>query len=76
MCIIEWSSYRVVQLYKRSTARRQPFTDAFSLSINALANEIKEANRGIPVNDDNICLLLYAGDIVLLAEKIMRRNMC
>mgnify|MGYP003686683855 CR=1 FL=1 len=33
-----------------------------------LANEIKETNRGIPVNDDNICLLLYAVDIVLLAE--------
>ena len=40
----------------------------FSIFINDLANEIKEANRGIPVNDDNICLLLYADDIVLLEE--------
>ena len=40
----------------------------FSIFINDLANEIKEANRGIPVKDDNICLLLYADDIVLLEE--------
>ena len=38
----------------------------FSIFINDLANEIKEANRGISVNNDNIFLLLYADDIMLL----------
>ena len=40
----------------------------FSIFLHDLANEINEANRGIPVRDDNNCLLLYADDIVLLVE--------
>ena len=41
-----------------------------SIFINDLANEIKKANRGIPVNVDNICSLLYADDIELLVENV------
>ena len=40
----------------------------FSLYINDLAFEIKNANLGIHLNDLTVGILLYADDIVLLAE--------
>lgn len=40
----------------------------FSIYVNDLALELKNMNLGIQVGDDNICILLYADDIVILAE--------
>lgn len=40
----------------------------FALYINDLAQEIKRANFGIPIDDINLSILLYADDIVLMAE--------
>jgi hypothetical protein len=40
----------------------------FSLFVNGLAREIKERGKGVPVGDRRLKLLLYADDIVLLAE--------
>ena len=37
-------------------------------TINDLAETLKRLNIGITVNGKNICVLLYADDIVLLAE--------
>ena len=39
----------------------------FSLYLNELAIEIKELNAGIYVNSQNVGILLYADDIVLVA---------
>ena len=38
----------------------------FNLYINALALYLKSYHRGIKCNDDNICIFMYAVDIVLL----------
>ena len=35
--------------------------------LDDLASEIKNLNTGVPVNDDNISILLYADDIALLS---------
>ena len=40
----------------------------FDLYINDLAEELKEANIGIALDSDLICILLYADDIILLVE--------
>ena len=40
----------------------------FDLFINDLALKIKSYNIGVPVNNETVSILLYADDIVLLAE--------
>ncbi|CAG2248147.1 unnamed protein product [Mytilus edulis] len=40
----------------------------FNIFINNLVNEVKSLNVGIPIEEEKICILLYADDIVLLAE--------
>jgi hypothetical protein len=41
----------------------------FNIYINDLALLLKNSNKGIPINEDNVAiLLLYADDIVLIAE--------
>ena len=40
----------------------------FSLFINGLAREIKEKGKGVDVGGRRVRLLMYADDIVLLAE--------
>ena len=40
----------------------------FNLFINDLAIYIKSLDLGVEIDEEKICLLLYADDIVLLAE--------
>jgi len=40
----------------------------FSFFINGLAREIKEKTQGVRFGDTQVCLLMYADDVVLLAE--------
>ncbi len=40
----------------------------FSLYINDLAKALKELNMGLSYGNENLCILLYADDIVILAE--------
>ena len=40
----------------------------FSIYVNDLANDIKNLNCGIDIDAINISILLYADDIVLIAE--------
>lgn len=40
----------------------------FALYINELAQEIKQVNLGVPIEDMNLSILLYADDIILIAE--------
>ena len=40
----------------------------FSFFINGLAKEIKRKTKGVPIGENRVRLLLYADDIVLLAE--------
>lgn len=40
----------------------------FSAYVNDMALELKDMNLGIQIGDDNICILLYADDIVILSE--------
>jgi hypothetical protein len=40
----------------------------FNLFINDLVSAIKENTSGIPVADENICVLMYADDLVMLAR--------
>ncbi len=40
----------------------------FTLYINDLAQEIKQVNLGVRIEDMNLSILLYADDIVLIAE--------
>ena len=40
----------------------------FSLFLNDLAIEIKKLNLGIPIDNRNVSILLYADDLVLLAQ--------
>ena len=40
----------------------------FSIYINDLAQELKDARLGIPVDDIIIGILMYADDIVLLSN--------
>ncbi len=43
-------------------------TTLFALYINDLANDIKSLNKGVKIKDVNLSILLYADDIVLIAE--------
>ena len=40
----------------------------FNLFINDLAVFLKSLDLGVKIADENVCLMLYADDIVLLAE--------
>jgi len=40
----------------------------FSIHINDLATELKLLDVGVPIDDEKLCILLYADDIVLLSE--------
>ena len=40
----------------------------FSIYINDLAVTLKELNLGIDINGKKLCILLYADDLVLIAE--------
>ena len=40
----------------------------FNLFINDLATMLKSLGMGVPIGDDRLCTLLYADDIVILAE--------
>ncbi len=40
----------------------------FNLYLNDLIQEVKDLNLGVDVNDENVSILCYADDIVLLAE--------
>ena len=40
----------------------------FNLFINDLVTQIKESCSGIPIGGENVCVLLYADDLVLLAR--------
>ncbi len=40
----------------------------FNLYINDLAKDLKELNMGLPYGNETLCILLYADDIVILAE--------
>ncbi len=40
----------------------------FAIYINDLAKERKQLNIGIPFDNDKICILFYADDIVILTE--------
>ncbi len=39
-----------------------------ALYVNDLAQEIKQASLGVSIDDVNLSILLYADDIVLIAE--------
>jgi len=45
-----------------------PVLFLFSFFINGLAREIKEKTQGVCVGDIQVKLLMYADDIVLMAE--------
>ena len=40
----------------------------FSLNIKDLVNELNSLNLGVPIDDENVCPLLYADDIVLFSD--------
>ena len=40
----------------------------FNLYINDLVSEIKESSTGVLIGDENICMLIYGDDLVLLAQ--------
>ena len=40
----------------------------FNLFVNDLAVYLKSLNVGVDIDDEKICILLYADDIVLLAD--------
>ncbi len=40
----------------------------FSLYVNDMASELKNMNLGVPIDDENVCIFLYADDIVILAK--------
>ena len=40
----------------------------FNIFINDLALKIKACGKGVKIDDDTVCILLYADDIVLLAD--------
>ena len=40
----------------------------FSLYVNDLVNELNSLNLGVPIDDENICALLYADDIVIFSD--------
>ena len=40
----------------------------FSLYINELINELNSLNLGVPIDEENICVLLYAEDIVIFSD--------
>ena len=40
----------------------------FNLYINDMAVQIKNKCKGVPVGNDNVCILMYADDVALMAE--------
>ena len=40
----------------------------FNMSIDDLVGKIKATGKGIQIDDDLLCILLYANDIVLMAD--------
>lgn len=40
----------------------------FNLYVNDIAQYLKALGKGVKCDDDNVCILMYADDIVLLAE--------
>ncbi len=44
------------------------YLQQFAIYINDLANEMKQLNMGVASDNDTICILLYADDIVILTE--------
>lgn len=40
----------------------------FAVYINDLTNQIKQVNCGVKCRNEHVCVLLYADDIVLMAE--------
>ena len=48
----------------------------FSLYINDLINELNSLNLGVPIDEENICTLLYADDIVFLVTPKPISNFC
>ena len=40
----------------------------FSLYVNDLVNELNLLNLGVPIDDENMCALLYADDIVIFSD--------
>ena len=40
----------------------------FSLYINELINELNSLNLEVPIDEENICVLLYAEDIVIFSD--------
>ena len=42
----------------------------FSLYISDLVTSLNTMNIGVPVGDETVCVLLYADDIVLLADSV------
>ena len=40
----------------------------FSMYINDIASEIKSMNMGVPMDDENVSILLYADGIALISE--------
>jgi exonuclease III len=40
----------------------------FSLFLNSLAEELKALEKGVKIDNEDVCILLYADDIVLLSE--------
>ena len=48
----------------------------FNLYINDLALHLKTFGNGIKCNEDSVCILLYADDIILLRKKLFLRLVC
>ncbi len=40
----------------------------FGIFINGIVEDVKSVNTGIEIEGHNICILLYADDIVLLSD--------
>ena len=40
----------------------------FNMYVNDLVESIKEKSTGVPIGDENVCVLMYADDLVLLAR--------
>ncbi len=48
----------------------------FGIFINDIIDDVKSVNIGINIDGINVCILLYADDIVLLSEKIQLQYQC
>ena len=56
------------QTYSRVRQGQNDSATLFSILLNSLAHEIQAKNAGIWVSDTNISILIYADDILLIAE--------